>query len=283
MPTTCSGRRVAAAIVVIGIAEVLVASTVCAPRQPVELGEDLVLDVDPLEHRLDHQVGLGRRAEVGGGRDPAERGVAVVGGHRLLLDHPGERPLDAGRAARRAPRSVTSRSVTSQPATAATWAIPEPIRPAPDHQHPAHDLAPRSPSGRERSQGVTPRGTLVWCSPRCRWSTGSGSDYVYIPVLSRLAVALLALVLRWIMRPGRRRGARVADPSQGLLIGVAGHHAGRGRAGAPDAGRGRAYAPRRERSRSRRQVLVWPDDVDRALTLIAEPADRADRDPDRDR
>ena len=48
----------------------------------------------------------------------------------------------------------------------------------------------------------------------------SGSDYVYIPVVVTVVVALLALMLRWIMRPGARPGARVADPSQGLLIGV---------------------------------------------------------------
>jgi hypothetical protein len=105
-------------------------------------------------------------------------------------------------------------------------------------------------------------------------STGSGVDYFYIPLVSMIVVGILALVLRWIMRPGRRTGARVADPSQGLLIGVVA-------TAPPEAERVRqmlADAGVRATSRpvaSRRQVLVWPDDVDRALHLIA--ADRASR------
>jgi len=113
-------------------------------------------------------------------------------------------------------------------------------------------------------------------------SPGSGSDYVYIPLLSGLAVALLALVLRWIMRPGRRRAARVSDPSQGLLIGVAATtpvEAERLRRMLLQAG---VRATSREVA-TRRQVLVWPDDVDRALTLITAAREhRTDRDgPDR--
>jgi hypothetical protein len=105
-------------------------------------------------------------------------------------------------------------------------------------------------------------------------STGSGLNYFYIPLVSTLVVGVLALLLRWIMRPGKRPGARVADPSQGLLIGVVA-------TAPPEAERVRRMlvdAGVRATSRSvasRRQVLVWPDDVDRALHLIA--ADRADR------
>jgi len=113
-------------------------------------------------------------------------------------------------------------------------------------------------------------------------SPGSGVDYVYIPLLSALAVGLLALVLRWTMRPSKRRAARVSDPSQGLLIGVAAttpDEAERLRRLLVDAGvraTSRAVA-------TRRQVLVWPDDVDRALTLISAAREhRTDRDtPDR--
>ena len=103
---------------------------------------------------------------------------------------------------------------------------------------------------------------------------GSGSDYVYIPVVVTTAVVVLALVLRWIMRPGRHHGSRVADPSQGLLIGVvatAPQEAERVRRMLVDAGIRATSRP----VASRRQVLVWPDDVDQALHLIAD--DRANR------
>lgn len=113
-------------------------------------------------------------------------------------------------------------------------------------------------------------------------SPGSGSDYVYLPLLSAATLGLLTLMLRWIMRPGRRRAARVSDPSQGLLIGVAATTP----AEAERLRRLLAEAGVRATSRavaSRRQVLVWPDDVDRALTLITAAREhRADRDrPDR--
>jgi len=105
-------------------------------------------------------------------------------------------------------------------------------------------------------------------------SGGSGGDYLYIPLTITVVVALLALLLRWTMRPSRRTGARVADPAQGLLIGVV--------ATVPDeAERLRRLLVAegvRATSRavaSRGQVLVWPDDVDRALHLIA--ADRNHR------
>ena len=99
-------------------------------------------------------------------------------------------------------------------------------------------------------------------------SPGSGIDYIYIPLISALAVGALALVLRWIMRPSGRRAARVSDPSQGLLIGVAATTP----AEAERLRRLLVAAGVRATSRAvatRRQVLVWPDDVDRALLLIA--------------
>jgi hypothetical protein len=105
-------------------------------------------------------------------------------------------------------------------------------------------------------------------------SSGSGVNYFYIPLVSTLVVGVLALLLRWIMRPGKRPGARVADPSQGLLIGViatAPPEAERVRRMLVEAGVRATSKP----VASRQQVLVWPDDVDRALRLIA--ADRADR------
>ena len=44
----------------------------------VERAEDLVLDLDPLEDRLDHDVGVGRRVQLGGGGDPGEGRLDVV-------------------------------------------------------------------------------------------------------------------------------------------------------------------------------------------------------------
>jgi hypothetical protein len=110
--------------------------------------------------------------------------------------------------------------------------------------------------------------------PDLALTNGTGADYIYIPVVTTVVVGVLALVLRWIMRPGAHRGARVSDPSQGILIGVvasAPQEAERVRQMLVDAGVRATSRP----VAARRQVLVWPDDVDRALRLIAD--DRANR------
>ena len=67
--------------------------------EPVQGGEDAVLDVEALEHRLDDEVGLGRRAQVGAEGDPVQRGLHVVLGQPALGDEPGQRLLDAVLAA----------------------------------------------------------------------------------------------------------------------------------------------------------------------------------------
>ena len=102
----------------------------------------------------------------------------------------------------------------------------------------------------------------------------SGIDYIYIPLVSAVVVGALGLMLRWSMQSRSRRGAaRVADPSQGLLIGVVS-------AGPDEAERIRRLltdSGLRATSRplsSRRQVLVWPGDVDAALRLVAADRDR---------
>ena len=61
VPTTDSGRSVAAAIWVIGIAEVFVASTASSRQIRSSVGEQLRLDVEALEDGLDHDVGCPRR------------------------------------------------------------------------------------------------------------------------------------------------------------------------------------------------------------------------------
>jgi hypothetical protein len=103
---------------------------------------------------------------------------------------------------------------------------------------------------------------------------GAGSSYFFVPIATTIVVIVLALALRWIMRPGSRPGARVADPSQGLLIGVMATdpaEAERIRGLLLSAG----IRATTKAVAARQQILVWPDDVDRALRLIA--ADRADR------
>jgi len=96
-------------------------------------------------------------------------------------------------------------------------------------------------------------------------------DYVYIPLLSAAVVLVLALVLRWSMPSrsrSRRRGSRVADDLQGLLIGVASTDATEAewiRARLVAAG---VHATSRPAA-ARTQVLVWPDDVDTALQIVA--------------
>ncbi len=97
----------------------------------------------------------------------------------------------------------------------------------------------------------------------------SGIDYVYLPLVSAVVVGVLALVLRWSMQSrSRRGGSRVADPAQGLLIGVVSaspDEAERIRRLLTDGGLRATSRP----LASRRQVLVWPDDVDAALRLVA--------------
>ena len=101
-------------------------------------------------------------------------------------------------------------------------------------------------------------------------------DYVYIPLLSAAVVLVLALVLRWSMPSRSRssqsrskpRGSRVADARQGLLIGVASTDAAeaeRIRARLVAAG---VHATSRPVA-TRTQVLVWPDDVDTAMKIVA--------------
>ena len=102
------------------------------PADPVQLAEDLLLDLEALERRLDDDVGR-RRPRPGRWSSVirAERGLGVG----LLEGALGDEPATATSRWPPGPRpsasSVTSRSTTSCPATAATWAMPEPISPAP--------------------------------------------------------------------------------------------------------------------------------------------------------
>ena len=55
-------------------------------QDPVELREDLPLDVELLDDRLDNEVAAGEIAELRGRRQARERSVALVGGQPPLLD-----------------------------------------------------------------------------------------------------------------------------------------------------------------------------------------------------
>ena len=58
-PHTRSGRSVSTAISITGSVEVLVARMAPSLHHVVELGEELLLDGEVLDHRLDHQVAVG--------------------------------------------------------------------------------------------------------------------------------------------------------------------------------------------------------------------------------
>ena len=131
MPITFSGREVAAARRVIEIELVLVARMVGRRAQAVEVGEHLGLDLQPLDHRLDHEVGVGEGREVArrssAVRAPASRSSAVS----FPLATSRSSPLPIWAAPRSSAAGAASTSTTSYPLCAATWAIPCPIVPAP--------------------------------------------------------------------------------------------------------------------------------------------------------
>ena len=74
MPTTLSGRRLAAASLAMGIAEVLEAKIRLSRRHGLGLAEHRALDLQVLEDRLDHEVGAAAGAVVVGGAEDAPDG-----------------------------------------------------------------------------------------------------------------------------------------------------------------------------------------------------------------
>ena len=64
------------------------------PNDAVELGEGLPLRLELLDDRLDHQIAVGEIRELGRERQPADRGVALLGCHLPLLDRTAEVVLD---------------------------------------------------------------------------------------------------------------------------------------------------------------------------------------------
>ena len=74
-PMKSAGRDTASASSVIGSVEVLEPSTASGAEVRLDLGEDLGLTVRVLEHRLDHEIGAGRRGRIGRRGDPREQRV----------------------------------------------------------------------------------------------------------------------------------------------------------------------------------------------------------------
>ena len=108
------------------IDEVLDARMVVCGTGVVELAKDLGLDVEPLHRRLDDQFGLGVVLEVGAGADPSEDGLASVASTVPRRIWRSRLPATDARPWSRISASI-SVSTTSNPARAATWAMPQPI------------------------------------------------------------------------------------------------------------------------------------------------------------
>ena len=85
--------------------------------EAVELAEELALDLEILEGRLDHELAVREVGELGRQRQAAERGVLLVLGQPLLLDSAAEVVVDPFRArARRARARPRGRRPRSRPA-----------------------------------------------------------------------------------------------------------------------------------------------------------------------
>ena len=119
----------------------------------VELLEELALGGKVLDDGLDHQVARRQVVEVAGGDDPREDGVELLAGDLPPVDLLGQGPFegDGGRG----PADLSGRrdrTTTSQPARAATSAIPAPMTPETDVPKSFHGHGPRLPTG---NQSVT--------------------------------------------------------------------------------------------------------------------------------
>jgi hypothetical protein len=129
-PTKRSGRPVAMASWVMVSDEVFEAKIALLLDHLVRLRKVALLLVQVLDDRLDHQVAVRQVGEVDGAGEAPERRVAGRGLELALLHRLVERAADAAEPLLEQ-RGSTSRTTTSNPAFAATSAMPEPIRPQP--------------------------------------------------------------------------------------------------------------------------------------------------------
>ena len=126
MPTTRPGSAAALAIAVIGIDEVLEASTRVRARSALSGREQLALELQALGRRLDDQPGVCQAVELGDGGDLAGLALqaalapASARGRSAIWSRPRSRASATG-----------SCSSVRAPAAAASCAIPAPMVPAP--------------------------------------------------------------------------------------------------------------------------------------------------------
>ncbi len=92
-----SARPEAAASEVIGRVEVLEPKNRVRPHRRFGAPDDILLDASLLEHRLDDEVGIAQRGEVGARVDAGERRLLVVGAgaasRDVLVERGGDRRL----------------------------------------------------------------------------------------------------------------------------------------------------------------------------------------------
>ena len=198
MPSTRSARLVAAAISTIGIDDVFDASTTSGRVTSSSRREHPLLLLGELDDRLDHQVGVGQRVQLGRGRD-GRPSAASRSRRRACPRSLGAAPASARSArGRRATRSSSaSTNVTSKPARAQTSTMPEPIRPHPTtpifRTSPAYIAIPpsacvprRVPAGKtiraviaaivQRLIDFLPRSTTRWATWSWAWACSSSVD-----------------------------------------------------------------------------------------------------------
>ena len=144
------------------IDEVLVAKTAAGGAMPSSPAHSARLDVEVLEHRLDHEVRVGGRGEVVRRDEARQRRVAVRRRRAGPSRRPGRGCPRSGRGRpRRAPASGSYRA-TCLPIAAWTWAMPWPISPAPATNTRSIVIAPeRTPPGSPPRARRRPRDTAA--------------------------------------------------------------------------------------------------------------------------
>ncbi len=85
IPTTRCGDEIAAAISVTESADVLVARIASGLTMSWSSAKNVLLRAELLDDRLDHEIALGEVGEIGGEPHTAERSLARLRGHLLLV------------------------------------------------------------------------------------------------------------------------------------------------------------------------------------------------------
>ena len=183
-PTTWSGRSVISPISVIESPEVVEARIAWPGVAASSSAKTRCLTLEPLRHRLDHEVDVaeavvGRRAG-DQADDPLDLGAGRLLGELALGDELGRRLLDSTSRACASPASTSvssaSLSRTGMPAAAIAWASSPPMAPAPttaalNTNMPADPSDRARPRARRRSAAATARSDV----PRAGAAATSGA------------------------------------------------------------------------------------------------------------